>query len=70
MQESGLAGRDGLPSTATLMYSKSTKFVDDNIKVYAENENKKCCRQMLYCSFLFSDSASPVIGLCCDICCS
>ena len=67
VQESGRAGRDSLPSEASMLYCHG-KHVDEDVKEYAINE-EKCRRELLFKIFLFSSNRIAVVGCkCCDIC--
>ena len=67
VQESGRAGRDGLPCVAHLLYGKPGKFVADEVKEYASND-KLCRRSLLFKKFMFPFKSKCVGCQCCDIC--
>ena len=70
MQETGRAGRDGMRSDATLLYGHARQYVSDAMKKYGQNTSV-CRRELLYKSFLFSDTYNRDGArrcLCCDIC--
>ena len=68
IQETGRAGRDDLPSMATLLKARTYHHVDEDIKLYSANETE-CRRHVL---FRDMDSYEPVDinikCMCCDIC--
>lgn len=69
VQESGRAGRDGMPAMAMLLKARIDHLVDDDIKQYVANSSM-CRRDALFGDM---DNYTPfnldVKCLCCDVCC-
>lgn len=67
VQECGLAGRDGEPARATLLYGKASKHVQERMKEYGEIST--CRRRFIFRNFLFYTDNITVEGCnCCDNC--
>lgn len=69
VQETGRAGRSGIPATALLLYGKLGNFVDQTVVSYGTNTSE-CRRDALLKNFIFYKTAHCVIPKCkcCDIC--
>ena len=69
VQETGRAGRDGLPALALLLNKKSSiRYADAAIKEYVAN-TLQCRRDALFANFdsyVHVDSGTPC--MCCDVC--
>ena len=65
LQETGRAGRDGLPAQA-LLYSTTNRFMDDSMKDYVHN--KDICRRRLLLHDFDGHVEYSVNCSCCDIC--
>ena len=50
IQETGRAGRDGLPALATLVCKKKRRSMNDEIIAYIGNAAHTCCRDICYFS--------------------
>ena len=67
VQETGRAGRNGLPATALLLYNKPGKYLEKTIAEYCSNPTE-CRRNFLFRNFLFYVSLNMQKCKCCDIC--
>lgn len=69
VQETGRAGRDGLPALALLLAkSSSTRYADTAMKEYVANTSQ-CRRDMLFNNFdNYVHVDSGTLRLCCDVC--
>jgi len=68
VQEIGRAGRDGLPSQATLFMGKLSQYTEATMKKYVNN-NDKCRRVELFKNFIMYDGDCSIdCNSCCDIC--
>ena len=52
VQETGIAGRSGIPATALLLYGKLGNFVDQTVVSYGTNTSE-CRRDALLKNFIF-----------------
>ena len=72
VQETGRAGRDGLPSCALIMYRKSDiskTRTYEQMRDYCINATKLCCKVALFSDFDGCDDVIKEGGCqCCDIC--
>ena len=72
VQETGRAGRDGLPSCALIMYRKSDiskTRTSEQMRGYCINATKLCCKVALFSDFDGCDDVIKEGGCqCCDIC--
>ena len=71
LQETGRAGRDGLPAKA-ILYNVSVRGIEieDSMKQYCKNK-EKCRRTLLlehFDNYFSSDYESSSTQLCCDVC--
>ena len=68
MQETGRAGRDGLPAEAILyvVTDPSNRFLDESMKGYCKNKEE--CRRKLLLRDFDGSSELKVTSSCCDIC--
>ena len=69
IQETGRAGRDGLPSKAVLLIKKRyTQYISSDMKAYCSS--KQCCRHLLFSNMEGYNhhlhSVAP--DICCDVC--
>lgn len=68
VQQTGRAGRNGLPAKAILYSRNSINKVSKLIKDYAENTTV-CRRYLLFKDFLYSDQKENITACrCCDLC--
>ena len=70
IQETGRAGRDGLPCYATLFYSHrdiGNTYMDNSIVNYCKNKSI-CRRQFLFSEFDYNPLDKPKDCKCCDLC--
>ncbi|XP_019858455.1 PREDICTED: uncharacterized protein LOC100633019 [Amphimedon queenslandica] len=70
IQETGRTGRDGLPSNATLYYSRrdiGVMHLDKSIIDYCQNRTV-CRRQVLFKDFNYDPATKPIDCKCCDLC--
>ena len=71
LQETGRAGRDGLPSEAILYYTKADlgKISDESMRDYCRNKNS-CRREVLLKDFDAQSCSYSTVGscACCDVC--
>ena len=65
VQETGRAGRDGIPATALLLFGKPGKHVESKVIQFANGT--VCRRRMLFKHFLFY-SEDNYKCKCCDVC--
>ena len=69
VQESGRAGRNGIPAESILIYKSPGQNVCKEIKEYGEN-TIMCRRLLLFKDFLFSNIHTNIVNTtnCCDLC--
>ena len=67
VQETGRAGRDGVSSTALLLYRKPTKHMKQSMVDYCTNTTE-CRSKVLFKHFLFYEEVTLPKCKCCDIC--